>query len=147
MYRFHVSVVAQDSTGGLGIFLKDREVRTLLQKNVEVFQGEVIFVQRKYKLVHGKDYTNWISFRGKHGSFPKEIKNIQGKDYTIKILITAANIEKKLEDYVATGIIKGFSYEPNVVEQQESFNTTNTFDVEVWLHIFYIRIICQFLLY
>lgn len=40
-YRFHVSTVVQDSTGGLEVVLKDREVRVLIHKFVEQVETEV----------------------------------------------------------------------------------------------------------
>ncbi|KAK1358273.1 hypothetical protein POM88_051529 [Heracleum sosnowskyi] len=81
--RFHVSTVAQDETGGIEIVLKDRQVRKLPQQTVEEVETE--------------DKT-----------FPKEIKNLQGNEYTIKLAITRDNIEKKDFDYVATDIFPRF---------------------------------------
>lgn len=59
-------------------------------------------------------------------SFPKEIKGIQGKDYTIKLLITEDNIKKRDFDYVATGIVPGFNYVEETEEISETHDNTQT---------------------
>ncbi|KAL1820507.1 hypothetical protein ACET3Z_015376 [Daucus carota] len=99
--RFHVTAIAQDDTGDLKIILKDREIRNLIHKYVEELETE-------------------------DNSFPKKIKDIEGSGYTIKLLITSRNVEKRDLSYIATDIVTGYNYIDESVQQKDSSMQTST---------------------
>ncbi|XP_017239637.2 uncharacterized protein LOC108212421 [Daucus carota subsp. sativus] len=91
--RFKISAVISDDTGGLQVTLFDREVRTLLGKTVQQVQT-------------------------KDNSFPKIIKNIQGKNCTFQLLIAKENIDNNDSVYCATNIALGFDVILPTVQEQ-----------------------------
>ncbi|WOG81264.1 hypothetical protein DCAR_0100409 [Daucus carota subsp. sativus] len=58
--------------------------------------------------------------------FPQLLKTLQGKDYTFKLKVTADNIQKKNQAFVATNIMMGWDYkeetvtEPDIIENSQS---------------------------
>ncbi|KAF1002543.1 hypothetical protein AG4045_020644, partial [Apium graveolens] len=79
---FNLSTIVQDNTDGLQIIIKDQEIRILIRKRVEDVDSE-------------------------DNGFPNELKILQGKEYTFKLLIQAKNVEKSNLDYVTIRIIPG----------------------------------------
>ncbi|KAK1372388.1 hypothetical protein POM88_028581 [Heracleum sosnowskyi] len=94
--RFNISAIISDDTGEMEIKLKDREMRTLLGKNVEELENE-------------------------DKAFPKFITTIQGKQYTHRLLITKENINRINNVYVTTNICEGFIFDEDILKK----NTTN----------------------
>ncbi|KAK1354825.1 hypothetical protein POM88_008306 [Heracleum sosnowskyi] len=103
--RFHVSIVASDESGGIELILKDREVRTLLGKNVEEVENE-------------------------EDSFPTCIKNLKGMDYSFKVLITEDNVLKRDFDYVVTNIVVGWEFQQEIQQEQSSLQNTQSVATE-----------------
>ncbi|KAL1802377.1 hypothetical protein ACET3Z_031024 [Daucus carota] len=57
-------------------------------------------------------------------SLPKEIKAIVGMQCTLKLLVTANNVEEKSTKFLATHVIKGFIKEDDMTDQGEKTETT-----------------------
>lgn len=68
-------------------------------------------------------------------SFPKKIKDIEGSGYTIKLLITSRNVEKRDLSYIATDIVTGYNYIDESVQQKDSSMQTSTSAAEVFIYI------------
>ncbi|KAK1353899.1 hypothetical protein POM88_052264 [Heracleum sosnowskyi] len=103
--RFHVSIVASDESGGIEMILKDREVRILLGKNVEEVENE-------------------------EDSFPTCIKNLQGMEYSFKVLITEDNVLKRDFDYVVTNIVVGWDFQQEIQQEQNILQNTQSLTTE-----------------
>ncbi|WOH04157.1 hypothetical protein DCAR_0623565 [Daucus carota subsp. sativus] len=96
--RFKIATVISDDTGGLQVYLFNREVRTLLGKTVQQVQN-------------------------KDNYFPRIIKSIQGKNCTFQLLIGAENINNKDSFYAATNIALGFDITLPVAQEEQAQQT------------------------
>ncbi|KAK1398583.1 hypothetical protein POM88_008446 [Heracleum sosnowskyi] len=84
--KFKIPSLLSDDTGEMEITLLDREVRTILGKNVFDVENE-------------------------DDMFPNIIKTMEGKDYTFKIFITEDNINQKNKVYKTIDIFLRFDME------------------------------------
>ncbi|KAK1366212.1 hypothetical protein POM88_041773 [Heracleum sosnowskyi] len=105
--RFNISAIISDDIEEVEIKLKDREMRTLLEKNVEELENE-------------------------DKAFPKLITSIQGKQYSHRLLISKDNINRNNNVYVTTNICEGFGFDEDILKKntsndnKQSFNTQDT---------------------
>ena len=74
-------------------------------------------------------------------SFPREIKAIEGMQCSLKLFVTANNVEEKSSKFLATHIIKGFNTEDEMTNYRETTATTETSAMEVFSIIHRINIL------
>ncbi|XP_074361880.1 uncharacterized protein LOC141702079 [Apium graveolens] len=99
--KFRIYAETLDSTGEIGIILEDREVRSLI----------------------GKTVYDFIDEECNEKIFPEMLKQIADKEYSVKLLIKQANIEKSCKSYLATDI-----YEMTLLCESEEINLSCEID-------------------
>ncbi|KAK1384787.1 hypothetical protein POM88_022522 [Heracleum sosnowskyi] len=118
--KFELTVVASNDTGGIKVVPEDQQVCMLI----------------------GKRARQLVDTKGSAKEFLQILKELDNKDYTLKLRIKEFNILDKIEVYWATNICNGFKLEElDTIEDKEEVPqtatqaTTSTYHLEVMLDL------------